>query len=92
MFLASSAVFQWRDPGRFCLIDQITGGEMWTLRDSLLVYKWIWLHGYGGEGLFLSVLLSLIQLCQNTTKPNYYEEADFGPRCLFHRCLGDGVR
>ena len=46
VFLASSAVFQQRDPDEFYSDQPISEGVMWTLGDSLLIHKWIWPHGW----------------------------------------------
>ena len=45
VFLASSAVFQRRDPDEFYSDQPMPEGVMWTLRDSLLIHKWTWPHG-----------------------------------------------
>ena len=45
VFLASSAVFQWRDPDEFYSDRLVPEGVMWTLGDSLLIHKWTWPQG-----------------------------------------------
>ena len=80
VFLASSAVFQRRDPDEFYSDRPIPEGVMWTLGDSLLIHKWTWPHGgRWGSSFFL---LGLIQLCQKITIPNYIAKELFWPWML----------
>ena len=45
VFLASSAVFLQRDPGKL-LPDQLISEEVtWAHGDSLLIHTWVWQHG-----------------------------------------------